>query len=170
MVSRGDDLAPGFRRDLKHLTCGLRGREECGDRGPASPAAWVNTFDALRLPPLFKLADRTAVSELMKYHRIAAQAVHIITNSPRTDNAVLGAKSGDTPNRKSIPPVNVWHRQRVRYDPGQRGNVRDLLHRLLFHNLSQQALICEHQSRHTHARLVGGWNLPAVVVDLPEDV
>ena len=96
----------------------------------------------------------------------AYAAVNIVTHTAGRDHAAL-VRVGrrHAADAEAVAPVNVRHGQRVPDDAGQRGDVGDLLGRLVLLDGIDQPLVGVNQAVHAHVRAVRLWNAPAVVIN-----
>ncbi len=85
----------------------------------------------------------------------AYAAVDIEPDSARGDHALLVVEGRDAADWETVAPVNVRHGEGPSHDSRHRGDVRDLLRRLVLTQLGDHGLVDEDDPARAHARLVG---------------
>ena len=93
-------------------------------------------------------------------------AVDVVAYSARRDHsAFIGIGGTHAADAEAIAPVDVGHGQAGVLDAGQKGDVGDLLRRLVLFELGHQRFAGEDQPVHAHALLVALGDAPAGLVN-----
>jgi hypothetical protein len=93
-------------------------------------------------------------------------AVDVIAHtSRRNDTPRLRIRRADSADRKSVPPVDVGHRQAGALDSRKKGDIGHLFRSRVGTNQLQEIDIGINQPIHPHARFVAFGNSPTVIVD-----
>jgi hypothetical protein len=118
MIGGADEFASGLRGHLKDMTGRLFVTEKSRDGCRSDSPNLVRANDTICLPGPLERFDWPMVPVFMYDLGIAAQAVHVEADRTRTNDAVIGIKRRDTPDGKSISPMDVRHGQSSTDDAG----------------------------------------------------
>ena len=97
-------------------------------------------------------------------HEQAHAAVDVVADAAGGDDAVRRLHRRDAADREAVALVDVRHGERGPNDPWERGDVLELLERLVALDGREQLLVREDTRGHAHVRTGARWDFPERLV------